>query len=196
MISIHALLTESDFLGCSTSSSRWISIHALLTESDVIEPWDDARVNPFQSTLSSRRATRACGALFAVLPDFNPRSPHGERQITVRHLLPPAGISIHALLTESDVSLAAIITTYNYFNPRSPHGERLFHMRSYKRQCNDFNPRSPHGERLPMMFRRASQLSLFQSTLSSRRATVILLASSLPGNAISIHALLTESDTG
>ena len=80
IISIHALLAESDFLtGClfndiakflSTLSLRratavrllhgqvfGISIHALLAESDTLPPHQQKRGNRFLSTLSLRRAT-------------------------------------------------------------------------------------------------------------------------------------------
>ena len=107
------------------SSRRRISIHAPRTGSDP------------KFFASARRA-----------PDFNPRSPHGERLLTAQ--LPEEG--------------------HKNFNPRSPHGERhgrisnpanrpvisihaprtgsdqegwrnLWNRRPY------FNPRSPHGER-------------------------------------------------
>ena len=79
--------------------------------------------------------------------NFNPRSPHGERPAAIVTLCNSEGISIHALLTESDEADAEA----------------------------------------------AIKDALFQSTLSSRRATVE--ASILRGGTvISIHALLTESD--
>ena len=122
----------------------------------------------FQSTLPARGATRTeinhigltCISIHAprtgsdlagsghdqFLTDFNPRSPHGERQ------------------AEMDGAERA-----DYFNPRSPHGERhgvncrnaaldeiSIHAprtgsdRSYSGACalrTNFNPRSPHGER-------------------------------------------------
>ena len=55
----------------------------------------------FQSTLPARGATSTLNVLLMVVGDFNPRSPHGERQIPTSK--PP--------LTQN-------------FNPRSPHGER------------------------------------------------------------------------
>ena len=81
------------------------------------------RTMRFQSTLPARGATRArrvCGravvisihaprtgsdvllmAKFATAPDFNPRSPHGER-----------------------LNFRALSLLMQNFNPRSPHGER------------------------------------------------------------------------
>ena len=78
-------------------------------------------------------------------------------------------ISIHALLTESDIFPPKPLWEGINFNPRSPHGERL-------------NAPTPRNTRI-----------LFQSTLSSRRAT---WPDDVGGGmiGISIHALLTESD--
>ena len=79
-ISIHALLTESDLaLVAVDFRIVAISIHALLTESDQRLCLLCDHCRQFQSTLSSRRATCACG----------------ESDTTSQ-------ISIHALLTESD----------------------------------------------------------------------------------------------
>ena len=101
-ISIHALLTESDSIAWSPFLAIRISIHALLTESD-------------GQLMDSLKVTG----------NFNPRSPHGERHMTnymkqfhikfqstlssrraTCHInldAPFSTISIHALLTESDV---------------------------------------------------------------------------------------------
>ena len=145
-ISIHALLTESDIPGLCRIRPAIISIHALLTESDRLSPPNTIRngyFNPrsphgerrfagrysnvgslFQSTLSSRRATRivrrdgtrgviSIHALLTesdllhqlhvdLLGNFNPRSPHGERRVSSVSIIRSPDISIHALLTESD----------------------------------------------------------------------------------------------
>ena len=145
--------------------------------------------------------------------DFNPRSPHGERQEKGVQALPP-----------------------RHFNPRSPHGERpcdaavslfdfsfqstlpargataalrphslppsisihaprtgsdsfssvLLHPRL------DFNPRSPHGERLSTIST-GSNGSSFQSTLPARGATAPP-GFQRPFEVISIHAPRTGSD--
>ena len=102
------------------------------------------------------------------------------------------GISIHALLAESDFQLDVMITTFYYFYPRSPCGERLKHLenraqdlaflstlslrratRTWKMRLSviaDFYPRSPCGER--------------HCNFSQKRHPLT----------ISIHALLAESD--
>ena len=167
-ISIHALLAESDRKSQRSGAGIGISIHALLAESDHYGFLWPARVRKFLSTLSLRRATytdlnSAYGALISIhallaesdgrIPanimlhfDFYPRSPCGERQLTVRQ---------SGLLLD--------------FYPRSPCGER--HLTGGL-NCDDrnFYPRSPCGER-----QHAYQLVLwvlrFLSTLSLRRAT-------------------------
>ena len=78
VISIHALLAESDRNGLRLLSA-FISIHALLAESD------NGRNLPRRNT-----------------PYFYPRSPCGERRVTVLGIQHKVGISIHALLAESD----------------------------------------------------------------------------------------------
>ena len=101
IISIHALLTESDNARPETRPSCAISIHALLTESDYTHPVTLFICIIFLSTLSLRRATCSKPAeqtktfisIHALLTESDANS-HGERQ--GQH------ISIHALLTESD----------------------------------------------------------------------------------------------
>ena len=128
--------------------SELISIHAPRTGSD-----------PFAAALVRRRPS-----------DFNPRSPHGERQINPATMRGSQGISIHAPRTGSDQkaenghekerkfqsTLPARGATLSdvakgrkrpHFNPRSPHGERLCSPRKTCVPRHNFNPRSPHGER-------------------------------------------------
>ena len=83
IISIHALLTESDYwIKSSIAAVFAISIHALLTESDAAGNKAGAESFKFLSTLSLRRATNvACGDRHK-LRDFYPRSPYGERRNT------------------------------------------------------------------------------------------------------------------
>ena len=80
IISIHALLAESDYLDAWKSNHVCgISIHALLAESDINRGSYHIKRNEFLSTLSLRRATN--DAINGCNPDI---------------------ISIHALLAESD----------------------------------------------------------------------------------------------
>ena len=59
VISIHALLAESDTIHLHTCQYFFISIHALLAESDVTGTVKLAAFVLFLSTLSLRRATHA-----------------------------------------------------------------------------------------------------------------------------------------
>ena len=169
-----------------------ISIHALLAESDSC--FLHVQTSPHNFNPRSPCGERPSIFRTSVCPkNFNPRSPCGERPCH-RGLRPVPdqfqstlslrratdgnpqsvavyGISIHALLAESD-RIAWVIeqSGLTNFNPRSPHGER--HIRG----------------------RAAGSEDEFQSTLSSRRATAVR---PIDGDAlrISIHALLTESDS-
>ena len=81
MISIHALLAESDLTFTFTLILlSVISIHALLAESDFKANVHRAKSRLFLSTLSLRRATILCVLPVVQHTDFYPRSPCGERQ--------------------------------------------------------------------------------------------------------------------
>ena len=101
---------------------------------------------------------------------FYPRSPCGERRAAAGEYRGRTQISIHALLAESDPS------------PRSSAWERPY-----------FYPRSPCGER-PVDCDEWACDGIFLSTLSLRRATDNLKRNIMQ-MAISIHALLAESDS-
>ena len=125
VISIHALLAESDTLRATTCHTISISIHALLAESDRSKTLSRQPRSRFLSTLSLRRATEywvggygtannfyprsPCGERRPRLypsrgqnRNFYPRSPCGERRVLWLAALRPFSISIHALLAESD----------------------------------------------------------------------------------------------
>ena len=102
IISIHALLAESDRVTSSTVIVILrISIHALLAESDELFPKRFSNALKFLSTLSLRRATRRpifFGqaeeiSIHALLAESD-----GENLVNSICLI----ISIHALLAESD----------------------------------------------------------------------------------------------
>ena len=105
-ISIHALLAESDNSSYGALDGASISIHALLAESDWQAGAMQLPTAPFLSTLSLRRATAAAlllgknyvkflstlslrratySVIFKISPlsNFYPRSPCGERQLTL-----------------------------------------------------------------------------------------------------------------
>ena len=123
----------------------------------------------FQSTLPARGATRSRAGHSPRRRDFNPRSPHGERQSSTsivassnkfQSTLPARGatrikplhrvgveISIHAPRTGSDSCHRPLVAFFANFNPRSPHGERHEAGVQESGAKHHFNPRSPHGER-------------------------------------------------
>ena len=78
-----------------------ISIHALLTESDGHGPRKTHNLTHFnpRSPHGERPWT---SPPFGLPCDFNPRSPHGERPFVTAMTISSWLISIHALLTESD----------------------------------------------------------------------------------------------
>ena len=167
----------------------------------------------FLSTLSLRRATISCALSASKLGDFYPRSPCGERRIssiinnvidnfyprspcgerrvTVLGIQHKVGISIHALLAESDCYSLRHSAQGWHFYPRSPCGERRGGHIS-KARSEHFYPRSPCGERPPpynlmiqhknfyprspcgerqLQYAVPEKAAQFLSTLSLRRAT-------------------------
>ena len=167
-----------------------ISIHALLAESDPYRVEETLAPKLFLSTLSLRRATVPSGRHISQT-HFYPRSPCGERQDIAKDNQEVFLISIHALLAESDDRSPILSGHDRNFYPRSPCGERptdglffLIGRNFYPRSpCGerpgkirildnilDFYPRSPCGERQPAE-NHASTQQEFLSTLSLRRAT-------------------------
>ena len=122
----------------------------------------------FLSTLSLRRATRGW-TLNINGPIFLSTLSLRRATDTPLTSIPKPGISIHALLAESDHCDTLSALTPKHFYPRSPCGERP--------------PPSPPQ----------SKSSIFLSTLSLRRATQVSPDTSST-QCISIHALLAESD--
>ena len=102
IISIHALLAESDAIDVFLAVWAVISIHALLAESDRLLMcfWLSGLL--FLSTLSLRRATCSRCTTSHRRVYFYPRSPCGERLGIPNQAGTWEVISIHALLAESD----------------------------------------------------------------------------------------------
>ena len=86
-----------------------ISIHALLAESDFSLPLTPTRVVLFLSTLSLRRATVTEVRMTEKPEGFYPRSPCGERRTINGNALHELDVSIHALLAESDHSQQILV---------------------------------------------------------------------------------------
>ena len=153
----------------TTMLENVISIHAPLTGSDLGQFLYQCP-GVFQSTLPLRGATRVSGRRDFRMPNFNPRSPYGERLDHVVNLFD--GID---------------------FNPRSPYGERLginagsvpcgrfqstLPLRGATDQDDKRNPKvsiSIHapltGSDLSCLFHQPTP-NQFQSTLPLRGATI------------------------
>ena len=193
-ISIHALREEGDTDDSDNTKNKAISIHALREEGDVsVTPYNGSMFT-FLSTPSARRATTS--------EDF-----HCIRE----------PISIHALREEGDTLYHKSSLTMRDFYPRPPRGGRRVHAGvgcvivgflstpSARRATFEII----YGILLIVQFlstpsaRRATGIRLgykatvkFLSTPSARRATFHRCRGSLPGPAISIHALREEGDYG
>ena len=190
-ISIHALLAESDGHTHYMGVYEQISIHALLAESD---------------------SSACCGVRRKY--NFYPRSPCGERPLRYSEQSAPPNISIHALLAESDnrygrpidvqfvflstlslrraTSLTTYLDTSSIISIHALLAESDLWVWMGGLSC-DISIHALLAESditLPVLF---VKNVLFLSTLSLRRATVLVVPSGcwLP---ISIHALLAESD--
>ena len=149
-----------------------ISIHALLAESDNRFTKRDVLDAIFLSTLSLRRATVQTLDYPNGAWNFYPRSPCGERQCRKAYAIIPVGISIHALLAESD-----LILFFVGYNVRGISIHALLAESDGPHSQKHINSRA------------------FLSTLSLRRATLAPKQNPTQQR-ISIHALLAESDLG
>ena len=171
VISIHALLAESDLLMWWQSNTTIISIHALLAESDyTLHAWALV-MSIFLSTLSLRRATEyytlsICQKVISI------HALLAESDQYISYLMWIPVISIHALLAESDVPYCAAISTMSAF----------LSTLSLRRATICLTSCTPAHD-------------VFLSTLSLRRATVFAVRGQ-DSVQISIHALLAESDLG
>ena len=103
-----------------------ISIHALLAESDLSCCRTSLPAYPFLSTLSLRRATTALLPTKASKADFYPRSPCGERPFMASPMRMIVGFL--STLSLRRATLWALRRCFNasrnHFYPRSPCGER------------------------------------------------------------------------
>ena len=168
-----------------------ISIHALREEGDGVFTRPFFGIVRFQSTPSARRATWLRGRRFHSTDiSIHALREEGDGEKNQKHQ--PVTISIHALREEGDRQTEKLKKTGADFNPRPPRGGRRF-------RCGLFH-----------------SSSLFQSTPSARRATVVLFLTRMPPKFqstpsarratqfqdcyhvvidISIHALREEGDS-
>ena len=235
-ISIHALLAESDSrVFMLMPSMRYFYPRSPCGERLTVSTLKILAIL-FLSTLSLRRATTTSAGRSAFRRHFYPRSPCGERRVGPRwysgvcnfyprspcgeRLIPtlsshahpgisihallaesdpcserqqvlPRRISIHALLAESDTSSGAAARPSGHFYPRSPCGER---PQGHNPGSNkiDFYPRSPCGERLWAAKGRNGQKYFYPRSPCGERPPYFVLFHIHTD--ISIHALLAESD--
>ena len=146
VISIHALLAESDLYINNLLTETAISIHALLAESDLATYSSADSCTDFYPRSPCGERQPWC-AYRIRQRYFYPRSPCGERPYHDNYLSLGNFISIHALRAESDrhhgflwparvrfrstlslrrATVASVLETCGprYFYPRSPCGER------------------------------------------------------------------------
>ena len=169
LISIHALLAESDVNDTITNQLCHISIHALLAESDwTARQWISPVGNFYPRSPCGERHLATYSSADSCT-DFYPRSPCGERRYNSGLRAYFHHISIHALLAESDIGNVDVPTwIYGFLSTLS-----------LRRATPWFTPH----------FRADG----FLSTLSLRRATPRHFIMFFIQH-ISIHALLAESD--
>ena len=148
-----------------------ISIHALLAESDLLILSSSISIPIFLSTLSLRRATHIFTYSRQYVLYFYPRSPCGERLVKAHG----DGVFTRFLSTLSlrraTAQTRRKAALYGYFYPRSPCGERRSTAQKSNKISLHFYPRSPCGER-HNGYDGLSQVTVFLSTLSLRRATI------------------------
>ena len=90
-----------------------------------------------------------------------------------------SGISIHALQAESDLCQRFLNLTYRNFNPRSPSGERL--LSGYQSMSvHSISIHTLQAESDVIISLYLGNFSIFQSTLSKRRATQYMQHSQNP----------------
>ena len=146
-ISTHAPLAGSDVPAEHGVRVGMISTHAPLAGSDIAPgiaipaPRD---FNP-RSPCGERPLSLCLGG--HEVEDFNPRSPCGERPPRSPDGRVGVRISTHAPLAGSDGPVPDGEVDWRYFNPRSPCGERPTSTRCSGLTARNFNPRSPCGER-------------------------------------------------
>ena len=145
-ISIYAPRTGSDTIPLLSCACATISIYAPRTGSDCLKAQCTTDAPDFNLRSPHGERPNQEGLRARKGADFNLRSPHGER----RRSMPQASrrrrfqSTLPARGATSTATRAYRTTTH--FNLRSPHGER--HAgNDFKSRDGDFNLRSPHGER-------------------------------------------------
>ena len=171
-----------------------ISIHALLAESDVSFMLYDTSSLIFLSTLSLRRATESQPPCERPTRDFYPRSPCGERPAIDVFLAVWAIISIHALLAESDCFVRCHCWGLNEFLSTLSlrRATRLFRRQSLRCAISIHALLAESDCPNPVCIMIAIIISIHALLAESDECARGPLRARAP---ISIHALLAESDT-
>ena len=176
----------------SAVATPLISIHALLAESDSCRCQPHFAQDVFLSTLSLRRATPAPPLYKRHELDFYPRSPCGERPVRFAAGLVGIVISIHALLAESDLLAQHQLEDENIFLS-------TLSLRRATRKCApSYNPNiiSIHA----LLAESDPAIDVFLAVWAVISIHALLAESDSKNAAIgkptliSIHALLAESD--
>ena len=170
LISIHALLAESDYLVRGQRPNWRISIHALLAESDPDRVSETLVPRQFLSTLSLRRATTPLCHTISFSADFYPRSPCGERQHAYQLVLWVLRFLSTLSLRRATISRIKVCIDNADFYPRSPCGERLFLLRKITITV-DISIHALLAESDVFFLFLVYFICIFLSTLSLRRAT-------------------------
>ena len=148
----------------------------------------------FLSTLSLRRATDNYIQLRGALPYFYPRSPCGERHDSTQQTYQPNAISIHALLAESDNSAYGALDGAS-ISIHALLAESDWWLRCWQLAARDISIHALLAESDNTVNFAHDAQAIFLSTLSLRRATVMMFFDYAHPGCISIHALLAESDS-
>ena len=172
LISIHALLAESDWPGLLARPFLLISIHALLAESDHMVLQVDG-LTPISIHALLAESDGGQPKAGARRDYFYPRSPCGERHRCVLHSLSqPLAFLSTLSLRRATPGIFLYLTFHENFYPRSPCGERRNAHPDIRQPCaisihallaesdvkimsvlnglRHFYPRSPCGERPPV----------------------------------------------
>ena len=124
LISIHALLAESDSPAPKASSTCLIFLSTLSLRRATDDHTTTNTSTTFLSTLSLRRATGGPGGQNAVILYFYPRSPCGERPKEALQKVKEVEFLSTLSLRRATKSPANSGPCIRYFYPRSPCGER------------------------------------------------------------------------
>ena len=171
--------------------SPLISIHALLAESDYHMPPVHVQLSIFLSTLSLRRATLQGRHSRAGTRDFYPRSPCGERPTDMRQRRIKFGFLSTLSLRRATQTDQSVWIPASYFYPRSPCGERRNgHPDTHRFDAISIHALLAESDRFHAADISASRISIH--ALLAESDLVRMLNS--PHGEISIHALLAESD--